>query len=142
MPTRISTSLPSLRNPQTKRAHRREVWWQIIFPLLLGVALGCAGLYALLSGRFGDVQNAAGLATILIIVPIMVIGVVLFLLSAGLIFALGRAMHWIPTQTIKAQRLAKDASNQVARGANMLAGPLLFFDSWANAVSSVFKRRR
>ena len=129
-------------NPRTRRVHRREVWWQLVFPLLLGIFLGGAGLYALFTGRFGNVRNAAGLATIFIAIPIMVIGVLMFILTVVLIFVLGRTLHWIPTQTIKAQRLAENAGRQVARGANLLAGPLLFFDSWASALGSVLRRRR
>lgn len=129
------------RNPHTAHAHRREVWWQILLPLLLGIALGGIGLYALFSGRFGNVQNAAELATVLLIAPFVIIAVLLFVVTVVLIYVIGRAMHWIPTQTVHAQRLAEQVSSGVVKGANALAGPLLFVDSWATSLSRLFRKR-
>jgi hypothetical protein len=129
-------------NPRSRRAHRREVWWQIVMPLLIGVLLGAAAIFGLVTGRVGNVQNAAQLATILLTIPLMVIGMLFFVLGVFLIFALGRVMHWIPAQTFKVQQLADKASQHTIRSANLLAGPLLFVESWASAIGTIFRRRR
>lgn len=129
-------------NPRTRRAHRRETFWQIVLPLLIGAALAAAAVYALLSGNFGGVQNASQIATIFLILPLFVIGLLFFVITIFLIYALGRALHWIPTKTIHAQRLAEQVSHQAVRGANLLAKPLLFAESWSRAISTLFRRRK
>jgi hypothetical protein len=141
-PLRPTELRPAQTNPQARNAHRREVWWQVVLPLLLDMLLGAAAIFGLVTGRVGSVQNAAQLATIFLTIPLMLVGVLFFILTIFLIFALGRIMHWIPLQTNKAQQLADKASQQAIRSANLLAGPLLFVDSWANAIGSIFRRRR
>lgn len=140
LPTSDIVQFPS--NPCSRRAHRREVWWQIVMPLLIGVLLGAAAIFGLGTGRVGNVQNAAQLAAILLTIPLMVIGVLFFVLAVFLIFALGRVMHWIPAQTFKIQQLADKVSQGTIRSANLLAGPLLFVESWASAIGTIFRRRR
>lgn len=129
-------------NPRTRRAHRRETWWQIVLPLLLGLVLAGLAVAALLKGNFGGVQNASQIATVILTLPLLVLGVLFFILTIFLIYALGRALHWIPTQTIRAQRLAERVSQETVRGANLLATPLLFFESWSRALGELFRRRR
>lgn len=139
---RTSELTQAQTNPHARRAHRREVWWQIVLPLLLGVILAAAALFNLVTGRVGNVQNAAELATIFLTIPVMIIGVLFFILTVFLIFAVGRVMHWIPAQTFKVQQLADKASLQTIRSANLLAGPLLFIDSWVSAIRTIFRKRR
>lgn len=129
-------------NPRTRRAHRRETFWQIVLPLLIGAVLAGAAVFALLNGNFGGVQNASQIATTFLIFPLFVIGLLFFVLVVVLIYVLGRTLHWIPTQTIRAQRLAERVSHEAVRGANLLAEPLLFFESWSKAISGLFKRHK
>ncbi len=129
-------------NPRTRLSHSRETFWQIVLPLLIGAALAGVAVYALITGNFGGVQNASQIATIFLILPLFVIGLLFFVLIIFLIYALGRALHWIPTQTVRAQRLAEQVSHQAVRGANLLAEPLLFVESWSRAIGALFRRRR
>ena len=129
-------------NPRTRRAHRLQVVGQIFLPLLAGILLGGAGLFLLLNANVGNVERAAQFSTVLLAIPFVVIGLILFFLLVFLIFALGRLMHWIPPQTYRVQRLAHGVSSRAVRGANLLTEPVLFIESWAGALGDLVSRRR
>lgn len=129
-------------NIGTQRRHRRELWLQILLPLIAGVALGGLGLFALLNANIGNVTRASELATVLLAIPLIVMGMIFLVVIVALIYVLGVALKWIPTKTVYAHRLM-DRVNSVARqAANLAAQPVIALDSWSNALSHTFKRLR
>lgn len=129
-------------NIGTQRRHRRELWLQILLPLVLGAALGGFGLFALLNANTGNVTRAAELATVLLAIPLIVMGVIFLVAIVALIYVLGVAMKWIPTKTVYAHRLMDRVNSVAQRGATLAAQPLIVLDSWSNALSRTFKRLR
>jgi hypothetical protein len=128
------------RNPKTKRSHQIQFAWQILLPLFLGTGLGVFGLFALLSASSGNVERSAQLATIVLALPVLIIGIVLFLFIVVLIYMLGRLIGWIPPQAYRVQRGARGVSHGIVRLADMAAKPLILFDSWSHAANKIFKR--
>ncbi len=89
------------RNPLTHLAHRREVFWQITAPLVVGglVILAAAGgvVWAGASGA-GDLPGWADISTVWLIVPAMFFSLVFLVLLLGIIYGvtwlLGRLPGW------------------------------------------------
>lgn len=132
----------STRHPAAHRRHVRQVWLQIALPLFLGIALGGVGLYALLAAETGTATRASQLATILLAIPLLLIGIVILAALVVAIYLLARAMRWVPEHTIYVHRWLQQANVAILRGADYAAKPMLAAQSWANALSRIFKRER
>ncbi|QYK51520.1 MAG: hypothetical protein KF701_03275 [Anaerolineales bacterium] len=130
------------RHPAARRRHVRQVWLQIALPLILGTALGGFGLYALLTSQAGTATRASQLATVVLAIPLLVMGLVILLALVAAIYLLGRSMRWIPEHTIYVHRWLQQANTAILRGADYAAKPMLAAQSWANAFSRIFDRSK
>lgn len=129
-------------HPAARRRHVRQVWLQIVLPLVLGTALGGLGLYALLTAEAGNATRASQLATVVLAIPLLLIGVILLVALVAAIYLLARTIRWIPEHTIYVHRWLQQANSAILRGADYAAKPMLAAQSWANAFSKVFRRDR
>jgi len=93
---------PSTERIRPSARHRRQVFWQILFPVI-AAALACALLVGLLTVSSVKGSSAAGkwasISTIWLVVPLMGIGVLFAITLAGLIFLLSRLIRNLPTYT-------------------------------------------
>jgi hypothetical protein len=129
-------------NIGAQRRHRREVWVQILLPLALAVALGIVGLVALLNANTGNVTRASQLATILLALPLLVMGIIFVVVLVAAIYALGVAMKWIPTKTVYVHRLMERVNHVAQRTANLAAQPVIALESWSSALARTLKKLR
>lgn len=87
---------------QSGSHHRRQVIWQIIFPVVLaavgGVVLVVMVSLAAINGSTASSQWAS-IATIWLVLPLLVIGLLFALVTAGMIFLLARLTQKLPTFT-------------------------------------------
>lgn len=131
-----------LENPESQRKHRREVWWQIYFPLFLIVALIAYGANTLFTGNSGSVESLSQIATMMLILPLLLIGLMLLVLIGGLIYALALLMNWLPPNAFWLQSQIQRISQRSVRAADLLVEPLLRLGSWSSAINQVFRRYR
>jgi len=87
---------------QPSARHRRQVFWQILFPVI-AAALACVFVVAVLTVSSVNGSSAAGqwasISTIWLVVPLMAIGVIFAITLTGLIFLLSRLIRNLPTYT-------------------------------------------
>lgn len=130
------------RNLNSQLAHRWQTFWQIFFPLVAGVGLAAWGLTALMGAQAGNVIRMSQIATVVMLVPVLVIGIVLLAITIALIYLLGRLMNWIPPQTYRVQRGVQAVSSRVVSTTDALLKPFIGLQSWLHAANTVIKRRR
>lgn len=131
-----------MHNPQTRRAHRVQFFWQILFPLVAGILLIGAGFIFLLTSNAGSIERTAQVATVVFAIPLMIIGILFFAVTTLLAFGLGRVIKWLPPQTYRVQRGAQGVSARIVRAINAMIRPVLVIESWLGAANAVFKRNR
>lgn len=129
-------------NPETQRSHRRQVLWQIFLPLLLGIALAVFLFLLVLRGGSGSIERSAQTATILLAVPVFVFTFVFLLSVIALSAGLSRLMKWLPPQSSRVQRAAAKLNGGVRQVSDAARQPFLVVESWGNALSRVWNRRR
>jgi hypothetical protein len=87
------------RNPITHAAHRREVFWQITFPLILTllILLGLAAfvVYASFQGA-GSVSRWADISLIWLLLPALVVTLVVLLIFSGLVYLVSKLLGVFP----------------------------------------------
>jgi hypothetical protein len=130
------------RSLKSQSAHRWQTFWQIIFPLVAGVGLAAWGLTALMGAQAGNVTRMSQIATVVMLVPVLLIGVVLLVITIALIYLLGRVMNWIPPQTYRLQRGVQAVSSRVISTTDALMRPVIGLQSWLHAANTLIKRRR
>jgi len=133
--------------PQPKHysylVHRKQVVRQVILPVILA-ALVMIGMVVLISfatfNQGGDVGRWAAISTIWIVIPLMVAGLILLVLLAGLIYLLARALGALPYYTGIAQDYVYKARGIIMRGANMIVKPILAVDGFLENIRAFFGR--
>ncbi len=92
------------RLPSTLR-HRREVFWQIVFPVTVVALLSLGSVVALymLTGPDGT-SVVADYSLILVLVPTCSMGIILLLINIGLIYLIVLLLRHVPGYTNSAQR--------------------------------------
>ena len=110
------------------RDHRRQMWTQILLPVLIGAAAFVVGpIVAWLAafGGGGDVGRWATISTMWLLLPVMIAGAILLLVLIALIFAAGKISGWILRYSYRAQRIAARAEWGTRRAAAMIQKPVL-----------------
>jgi len=116
-----------LHNPRTRKAHRRESWWQIYLPLILGaLAVLALAVWAAVAGAQGsDIAPAADTALIFLLAPMLLFLLVpLTLLGAGIYLTI-RLFNLLPPQMLRLQRFFTRLQIETQRAADRITEPAL-----------------
>jgi hypothetical protein len=120
--------LPSPAEHPSFQKHRRQLWTQILTPLLIAAAilLAVAALTGVATFRDnGEVERWAAISTIWIVIPVMGAGLLALLIFLGLIYGMARLLTLIPPYTGYAQKIAWRIEGYVKRGTELAVKPVL-----------------
>jgi hypothetical protein len=126
-------------NHPSYRRHRRQVWTQILLPVLVVVALVIAGIVAASLATFqrgGDPGRWVAVSTIWLAIPLLLAGLIAVAVLAAGAFLLGRVTGILPEYSLKAQTAGRRVESVVKRGGEMVRQPQLAIRSLANRVTS------
>jgi hypothetical protein len=146
--TRVSDSplsepkpgLPRIRNPRTQARLRRDAIWQIGLPIGLALAAGITlGVLVSIPGGAATRSAWADVSLMLLIVPIAMVGLILFALIAGLIFAAYYGLRELPFVFRIVQDYAALAAGHVKIGASKASGVVLSVRSFTTGVGRAAK---
>lgn len=113
------------RNPVTHRIHRRQVFWQITLPVLLGVLLLIAlGVLASL-GVPGKISQRADVALIWLVAPQLLVCLFFLAILMGLAIGLTRLIQVLPFSMRKLQDFFVTAGKQIQKLSDRMAEPVL-----------------
>jgi hypothetical protein len=116
------------RNPKTHAEHRREVFWQIILPLLIGILLVLAAVAAIIVSTVQpvtDVGRWADVSLIWLILPSLFLAFILLVILIGLIVLISYLLRLIPRYALMAQLFMEQAKGKIAHLFNLSVEPVL-----------------
>jgi hypothetical protein len=131
------------RNPITTQKHRHEVFWQITVPvtvggvLLLLIAIGVVIAYF---ANTGDIAKWASVSTIILIVPAMIIGLIVIVVSAGMAFLVTRGLSEAPFIARRIQDIAVLIVVRVNKASDASTEPLLRVHQFTAGLRALFRR--
>ena len=128
-------------NEGARRAHRRQSFWHIWLPLAFGVVVAATLFALLMQGGATSIEQGAQAASILLAVPIFVVGFLLFFLLVVANVGMNALMRWLPPQSYKAQRWVRQITSGAVPVARATKQPFLLMESWGAAVDRVIHRR-
>ena len=136
--------LPSPADHPSYQQHRRELWRQILFPVILA-GLALALLVALIAvatfQRGGDVERWAAISTIWIVIPVIIVTLVFLILLGAMIYGMAQLLKWIPPYSGLAQRYVWRAQGYIQRGADMVVRPILGLEGFLSTVRNFFGKK-
>ena len=138
----MNDTLPE-RNPITHKDHRREVFWQITLPLLIGaiLILGVAVWTAVAAAQGGNVSQPADASLVFLLIPTMAMALVLLVIIAGFAYAVIWLNNNIPPYARQAQDFFVSARDIVRMVADKVVEPVLRIQS-ALAALRALKREK
>lgn len=126
------------------RNHRRQLFWQILLPIIL-TALLCVGLIVLINiaafRNNGDVARWAAVSTIWIVIPIIFGLVIVLALLGGLVYLMAKLLRVTPTYTGLAQEYVHKAAGYIRRGADAVVKPIFLIDGLGASIRAFFGRK-
>jgi hypothetical protein len=116
------------RNPKTHAEHRREVFWQITVPLLVGILLflaAVAGIIFSATQPASEVGRWADISLVWLILPALVIALLFFVLLAGLVYAITKLLGLTPRYAHLVQLYFERGKEKVRQITHILVEPFI-----------------
>ncbi|MDD5369922.1 MAG: hypothetical protein PHQ40_12615 [Anaerolineaceae bacterium] len=124
------------------KRHRWQVWWQVLFPIVLGALIFIAVAILAATAPDSTIVRSSDISLIFLILPTTVVGLVLFVLCAGMIFLLARLLRVMPHYTRLAQDTLDRATAALKRLSDKAASPVINLESILAGVRTLFKRQQ
>jgi len=123
------------RNPKTHSEHKREVFWQITLPLVIGILVILAAVGAIIfsiTQPVTDVGRWADVSLMWLILPSLFFALLFLILLAGLIYAISFLLRLVPRYALIIQLYFEQARSKVGQLMNLSTEPILRINSiWA-----------
>ena len=133
------------RNPITHRVHKREVFWQITLPVIIGgviVLLIAVGVLLTTARGTGNTSDWADASLVLMIIPTMFSVFLLMVILAGMVFLITRLLGVSPFFFRRVQDFFTLASLRVGRAADAAVEPFLRGHSFVASVRALGRKKR
>jgi hypothetical protein len=134
---------PRERNPHTERDHKRDVLWQITFPIIVGLSVVLLLAVLTLTAATGNasIKQAADASLIFLIIPLMIVTILFTVIFAGIAYGLLVANQKLPYSFKQAQDFMYLVRDQVRMGSDKVVEPILRVQSFF-AQFDAFKKKK
>ena len=134
METLTKSNLPE-RNPETYAQHKKEVFWQIMFPMLIGIIIIFAMFaFIFVSVRTGasDLSRYADVSLIWLIIPSLIIALIFLVLIAAFIYLFTVVLRILPRYSHLALLYLEIGKYKLIRITSQITNPIVKTKSiWA-----------
>ena len=123
--------LYSLKDHNSYQLHRKQMWTQILLPILAAVLVFMAVIIVTSLAAFranGDVGRWAAVSTIWLVLPVIFVGLVFFILLIAMIYLMARLTALIPPYSYQAQQIVHRIEEGTQRTAQMVRKPRIAFN--------------
>ncbi len=121
------------RNPKTHAAHRKEVWWQITLPLVIGclvLVLAIAGVIWAAAGSRPQVTRWADISLIWLILPALFFALLGLGVLVGITYLVSKLLGVLPGYARVVQNAIASVQQKALKANNVLVAPALKLKSW------------
>lgn len=129
-------------NPVTKAAHQRDYRRSVLFPLIGFILLLVGVTVAFVLLPVGDVTTWSQIATILLIMLALLLGLIVLVILGGLVYLVSYVLGILPGYTRMAQDGIETIKKQAIKGADISAKPVIQVQSFLAVVNAIFGRKQ
>lgn len=116
------------RNPKTHAAHRKETFWQIILPLLIGVLFILVIVLGVILSALqpvSEVSRYADVSIIWMIMPALFFALLMMLVLAAFVYAITMLLRLLPRYAAIALLYLEMGKEKVIHFSDMITGPIV-----------------
>jgi hypothetical protein len=140
MEQNITPPIELERNQETRAAHRREVFWQIFFPLGIGFILVVGLFVGMGLAGVGDASLWADVSLIWILIPLIILAIFPLVILVGLIYGVTFLTVKLPYYAFIAQQAFKRLAAMARYWSDRAVDPLLKIHSNLAALRTLRRR--
>jgi hypothetical protein len=130
------------RNLVTQQAHRQQVLWQIVVPLIVAAVVILVLAVLAATGSSQAASLWADIALVWLLIPVMIASLVLLVLLAGLVYAVVWLVRTIPAYALQAQNFIVMVASQVERLGNMIVEPIMRVNAFLASLQALGRNLR
>lgn len=116
-------------NPDTKARHRREVWWQIFLPFIIGVILIGGLVLGITFTGVGDTSVWADVSLIWVIIPLLFMALIPLVILVAIVVGLTWLIQNTPPYAFQVQAAFDTVQTAVRQFTDRATEPVLRFHS-------------
>ena len=115
------------RNPLTHAKHKREVFWQIMLPMLIGVLLVLSVAFVIIFGfqSSSDLSRWADVSTIWLILPSLFFAFFFLILLSAFVYLITVVLRITPRYALIVQLYFEIAKHKVSYYSNRITQPII-----------------
>ncbi len=136
-----SPNPPKMVTPST--AHRRQMIWQVWFPLVASIiivlALAILAIYGATVGS-PNVERWGSISAVIVIVPWLIIGLVLMAIVGGIAFGVHWLLNKMPGWMLKLQMLMLRLALILRRVSDAATKPVVGASTFSARVSALWRK--
>ena len=124
----MSKPLHSLKDHTSYQMHQKQVWTQILLPILAAVLVFIAVIIITSLATFrgnGDVNRWTAITTIWLVLPVIFAGLIFLILLIAMIYLMARLTALIPPYSFQAQQIVHRIEEGIKRTAQIVRKPKL-----------------
>lgn len=129
------------RNPYTHDRHQRQVFWQVLFPVILGAIIIIALAVLVSMAATPQVVRLSDISIIFLIMPTAIVGFLVLAIFGGFIFLQARIIKVLPQYARLAQLYLERFTAWLKKLADSAASPVVNIESAIAGLRSVFQRQ-
>jgi len=125
---KISTKTDRDSDKTTQQTHKRQMWLQILVPLIFFSILAVVGIVFAVLSTSGALENTgqfASIALIIIILPILLMSLLALALLVGIIFGISKVINIIPMYSLKFQTYFYKIIIALVQVSNSITNPII-----------------
>ena len=144
----MSKPLRSLKDHTSYQLHRKQIWTQILLPILAAVLVFIAVIIMTSMATFrgnGDVDLWAAISTIWLILPVLFAGLIFLILLIAMIYLMAWLTALIPPYSFQGQQIVHRIEEGIKRIAQMVRKPKLAIQELVTLIKAYtvkFQERR
>ena len=135
--------LPHPEDHLSYQLHRKQVWQQILFPIILAILIFIAVIVLTSIATFrdnGEVGRWAAMSEIWLVIPLIIIGLIFLVLLIGIIYLLMRLTNLIPPYSYQAQVIFHRIESGAKTIEKIAHRPVILFQDLGEVIKTAIKK--
>jgi len=137
----MNKKIPTSHKAASYQAHRRDLIWQILVPIVVALLVVIATFVFVATGSSGTASLWADISMIWLLIPLLFIAFITLIILGGIIYGMAMLLKATPIYTQKLYRLIRLVTQKIENVADEIAKPILFVEGISAGIKRFFQQK-